>query len=114
VHDSQVHAAGALCNLGLEFSSVKETVLSSGTLQHLVHMTVTNQNMEIRIQGCLALRNLAYKSDDAFKDMFTKVAGHFCLLRWLREPGVFRGSIQLLWGTCLLPHVHHLFVEVLY
>lgn len=29
-------AAGALCNLGLDFSSVKDTVVSNGALESLV------------------------------------------------------------------------------
>lgn len=32
----QINAAGALCNLGLDFSSVKNVVLSNGALGPLV------------------------------------------------------------------------------
>ena len=35
---SQINAAGALCNLGLDFSSVKNVVLASGALGPLVRM----------------------------------------------------------------------------
>ncbi|KAG1679659.1 hypothetical protein FOA52_006176 [Chlamydomonas sp. UWO 241] len=62
--DVQVNAAATLCNLVLEFSSVKEAVLAQGALTTLAELTELTGSMvgALRLHGCWALRNLAYKS----------------------------------------------------
>lgn len=84
----QVNAAAAVCNLVLEFSAVKASVLAHGALEGLTALAAA-PSPPLRLHSCWALRNLAYKSDAGVRQALMQV--RTCCVCVLRARVCVRG-----------------------
>ena len=87
----QVDAAAAVCNLCLEFSSVKDTLLSHGAVSRLVAAVVEAGSEAgamggkavppaLRVNAAWALCNLVYCSSTAVRSTLMQVRVLYCSL----------------------------------
>ncbi|XP_028409073.1 armadillo repeat-containing protein 8-like [Dendronephthya gigantea] len=67
-------ASSAVCNLLLEFSPSKESILEAGAVKLLVELT-KHENNALRLNGVWGLMNMAYQSDENTKNRILERLG---------------------------------------
>lgn len=103
----QVNAAAAVCNLVLEFSSVKSAVLHHGGVQKLVELT-GSPVATLRLHAAWALRNLLYQSDLALKQSVVRALPWPSMRQLLYdpEPPIQEQAVCILRNLCMSAAEH--------
>lgn len=70
----QITAAATLCNIVLDFSPMKKTVLEKGAVEKLCAM-VRSMDISLRLNSLWALKNLLYHADSDIKSSVMKQLG---------------------------------------
>ena len=85
----KVVACAALCNMVLDFSPVKKTLLDSGVVAILVRHTAA-QSAELRINAVWALKNVLYQAEPAIKDAVMRELTYSRLRAYAALPFIMR------------------------
>ncbi|XP_060084533.1 armadillo repeat-containing protein 8-like, partial [Ylistrum balloti] len=78
-------ASSTMCNLLLEFSPGKESILESGAIDILVGLT-TRVEPELRLNGIWGLMNMAFQAEHKVKTQIIETVGIELLFRLLSDP----------------------------
>jgi hypothetical protein len=81
----QAAACGALCNLVLEFSPMKKSVIEAGAIARFVEYS-RSKDINLQLNGVWALNNLLYKAGLQAKKAVMDVLTYDALIDLLHEP----------------------------
>jgi hypothetical protein len=72
--DVQITASAALCNVVLDFSPMKDDIISKGGITKLVDL-LNSQNSTLRLNAIWALKNMLFQTDiDTKKKVITELS----------------------------------------
>ncbi|KAJ3190404.1 Armadillo repeat-containing protein 8 [Gaertneriomyces sp. JEL0708] len=93
----KVTACAALCNIVMDFSPMKKTVLEKGGLERLIEMA-NSMDDKLRLNAVWALKNLLYHADSGVKAKVMAQLGWTGLLRLLddEDAGIQEQALNLL------------------
>lgn len=93
----QTTASATLCNIVLDFSPMKKTVLESGGVQKLVSL-VSSPDTNLRLNSVWALKNLLFQAESEVKEEVMRTLGFDMLKRLINdpEPGIQEQALNLL------------------
>jgi hypothetical protein len=77
--------SSTICNLLLEFSPAKESILDSGAINILCELT-KSQNQALRLNGCWALMNMAFQAEQHVKTEIMNTLGTDRIFVLLKDP----------------------------
>lgn len=77
--------SSTICNLLLEFSPAKESILETGAINTLVELT-KSQNQALRLNGCWALMNMAFQAEQHVKTEIMNTLGTDRIFVLLKDP----------------------------
>jgi hypothetical protein len=81
----QAAACGSLCNLILDFSPMKKTVIEDGGLANFVQFT-HSENAALKLNAIWSLKNLLYSADSDTKRTVMRQLSYDYLIELLNDP----------------------------
>jgi hypothetical protein len=83
----QAAACGSLCNMILDFSPMKKTVIEEGGLASFVKFT-HSENAALKLNAVWSLKNLLYSADTETKRTVMQQLGYEYLIELLNDPSL--------------------------
>ncbi|KAI9345630.1 armadillo-type protein [Obelidium mucronatum] len=93
----QTSASATLCNIVLDFSPMKKTVIENGGVEQIVKL-VASDDYQLKLNSVWALKNLLYQAGSDIKSRVMEELGWDVLKRLIHDPrvGIQEQSLNLL------------------
>ncbi|KYR00796.1 armadillo repeat-containing protein [Tieghemostelium lacteum] len=94
----QVSASATLCNLILDFSPMKQTILDNGGVKKLVDLTQSTWDFQLRLNCVWAIKNLLFMAEPSLKESVMKQFTYQKLISLLKdyEPPIVEQALSVL------------------